>query len=628
MDGNGSSQQPKMQLPSESPDDRQKDTRQQRDKEEPHKSVSLAASSSYLMDRHYVVRKPLFSAEQHMSVLKTAHSHKATEKENHSSRSRDSDMSEAWIPDKCNLPRCDISAPPKTRDPSFFLSATGLQAQSCWEKSLSRSPFHDRKSAQSSLPSSFLHVQKVRFPLRPPLTSEVLSPTCSWSSKMCSPGAGEESPASPYQENYWACAIPKALPTFLNRNSADWNPNVEYEALLDYTYPLKPGHVNSDWDSTKQNQEFLLKTHTSLQDSGIELDQLCSSTSLSGQDFSLSDAGQSRERSTLSAGHRSPDPHLFPRFSDGSASSFMPSPTGSANVFVGALDCCTNEGEENTHTHNEINVSTASPGAFTRKVDDEFWPLPEQLGVSAHLSKQVRDLTAELSRPASWESTEQGTTSTLLSSVCLQNLGNFDEDSKRTKLKSRGQKMTFQTASGRREAVGSGNTLDRRVDSTGERRKESRLREAEDVVEELGGTVLPDCQTNSSVDQEDHHTLMKHIQRFQKELSSHQPLTSSVLHSGQHLLNCINATSPCQPQTRHLFSKYFNETLTLSLSTVFYVAVLRDTLLLIEKQSGVLQTQSDHLFSSIMSAVDSLTQPSPVTKKQENEPAISHKPTL
>lgn len=67
-------------------------------------------------------------------------------------------------------------------------------------------------------------------------------------------------------------------------------------------------------------------------------------------------------------------------------------------------------------------------------------------------------------------------------------------------------------ASGRREAVGSGNTLDRRVDSAGERRKESRLREAEDVVEELGGTVLPDCQTNSSVDQEDHHTLMKHIQ--------------------------------------------------------------------------------------------------------------------
>ncbi|MED6260740.1 hypothetical protein ATANTOWER_027578, partial [Ataeniobius toweri] len=35
-------------------------------------------------------------------------------------------------------------------------------------------------------------------------------------------------------------------------------------------------------------------------------------------------------------------------------------------------------------------------------------------------------------------------------------------------------------------------------------------------------------------------------QSFQKEVSSHQPLTSCVLHAGQHLLSCINGTSPCQ----------------------------------------------------------------------------------
>ena len=38
-------------------------------------------------------------------------------------------------------------------------------------------------------------------------------------------------------------------------------------------------------------------------------------------------------------------------------------------------------------------------------------------------------------------------------------------------------------------------------------------------------------------------------QHFQTEVNSHQPLTSSVLHAGQHLLSCINTSSPCQSHT-------------------------------------------------------------------------------
>lgn len=42
-----------------------------RDKEGPHKSVTIAPpNSSCLTDRQYVKRKPLFSAEQHASILK------------------------------------------------------------------------------------------------------------------------------------------------------------------------------------------------------------------------------------------------------------------------------------------------------------------------------------------------------------------------------------------------------------------------------------------------------------------------------------------------------------------------------------------------------------------------------
>ncbi|KAM9562193.1 centrosomal protein of 68 kDa [Guaruba guarouba] len=45
---------------------------------------------------------------------------------------------------------------------------------------------------------------------------------------------------SSYQADYWACAIPDSLPPSPDRRSPHWNPNKEYEDLLDYAYPLKP----------------------------------------------------------------------------------------------------------------------------------------------------------------------------------------------------------------------------------------------------------------------------------------------------------------------------------------------------------------------------------------------------
>ncbi|KAJ7396043.1 hypothetical protein BTVI_149166 [Pitangus sulphuratus] len=45
---------------------------------------------------------------------------------------------------------------------------------------------------------------------------------------------------SSYQADYWACAIPDSLPPSPDRCSPHWNPNKEYEDLLDYAYPLKP----------------------------------------------------------------------------------------------------------------------------------------------------------------------------------------------------------------------------------------------------------------------------------------------------------------------------------------------------------------------------------------------------
>ncbi|NXO71319.1 CEP68 protein, partial [Phainopepla nitens] len=51
-------------------------------------------------------------------------------------------------------------------------------------------------------------------------------------------GRGREISSS--QADYWACAIPDSLPPSPDRSSPHWDPNKEYEDLLDYAYPLKP----------------------------------------------------------------------------------------------------------------------------------------------------------------------------------------------------------------------------------------------------------------------------------------------------------------------------------------------------------------------------------------------------
>ncbi|XP_055396448.1 centrosomal protein of 68 kDa isoform X3 [Bubalus kerabau] len=69
-----------------------------------------------------------------------------------------------------------------------------------------------------------------------------------------------------FQAEYWACVLPDSLPPSPDRRSPLWNPNKEYEDLLDYTYPLRPGPR-----LPKQLDSHVLAEPV-LQDSGIDLD--------------------------------------------------------------------------------------------------------------------------------------------------------------------------------------------------------------------------------------------------------------------------------------------------------------------------------------------------------------------
>lgn len=69
-----------------------------------------------------------------------------------------------------------------------------------------------------------------------------------------------------FQAEYWACVLPNSLPPSPNRHSPLWNPNKEYEELLDYTYPLRPGP-----QLPKQLESHVLADPV-MQDSGVDLD--------------------------------------------------------------------------------------------------------------------------------------------------------------------------------------------------------------------------------------------------------------------------------------------------------------------------------------------------------------------
>lgn len=319
-----------------------------------------------------------------------------------------------------DLSHIDMSPPAASReDLSSPVNVRGLQTSFHGSKSILQNPF-----------SSILEVQRLNPPLRPQLTSTVLYPTYtprSRHSKSPQPelrlqernsrgdsiisfprGSSKVDSMSSFQVDYWTCAIPKTLPPSPNRQSADWNPNKEYNALLDYTYPLRPGHVDCEWNSSELQGDSFLKTNPNMQDSGIELDHFCSSASLSGFEFSESGEEKTRDSGTFCASYRSPDRQGFPKSSGGPSFSSPVSLTKSMSLVLDSMDCSRDEDETGYHSRKHYNHQHNAASSFIStsfvcstsvlppsrcvcgEVDEEFLPLPDQLEELQQLSRQVR----------------------------------------------------------------------------------------------------------------------------------------------------------------------------------------------------------------------------------------------
>lgn len=468
------------------------------DPQVPQKNVSIAPSSGLLSDHQYKVRRPLFT--QHTSILKK------TTPARHSRAQGQSDEG------------------PKVQAPAGMKSSPSLQTREGLVPLHSELSSFSEKSRMSpilsSRPSSVLQLQKLNTPVRPQFSSPVLHPRYT---PLPTPKRTHTTPelhhSSPYQAEYWASAIPRDPPP----RPSGQDPHQDYEALLDYTYPLRPGPQGGDW---------------TLQDSGIEMDLLSSA---------LSDPSMEPSKDCV-LGSSSPD--------------LMGTSFSSADpVFTGdQLDW----GKEKNPA-----LSSFSAALFTlpwdrgivEDEDEEFRPLPAQIEQLQQLSLQVHKAAA-----------------------CLQNM-HWDPP-----LSPPAGQDTLDAAEAhnRKRDVHSLWTEDS-MDSLRGLKQDSLMEHisvfcghleqlvrwlyvASQKIEQLAPPSVNIRSVKSSLAQ---------YQSFQRDVNSHLPLTSSVLQTGHLLLRCLHSTSP----------------------------VLRDTLLLIESQSRLLERHTEHFFSSILSAMDHLTQP-------------------
>uniref|UniRef100_A0A4W4E1K7 Centrosomal protein 68 n=1 Tax=Electrophorus electricus TaxID=8005 RepID=A0A4W4E1K7_ELEEL len=599
------------------------------------KTVTMAPTSRYMTGRTYTARKPMINAERKNSILKNPLNQEYSESVHMSSVASFQEESKGLLfkqSDRYTAENTNISQPSfpslSREDCYAALSVSDLRLfSSHGEHNFSSVPSSCKYEGRS-LSSPLLDDLSLTVPLSPKWTStqHTYSNSCSTqthSSPKTKTGAFEQEKdsllnthsllsdskgysfavkcMSPYQANYWACVIPSSLPPSPDRKSPSWDPDKEYEELLDYTYPLRPNMAKT-LDLTECRP--LLQTDPLLQDSGIELDHFFSSSSLSCLGKSMMKIRQDRgcptadqrlsEQQGLNLRKLSP-----PKSSDAGISSSLYSSLDQVGLSVESLDF---EGKQNFH-YRKCGVFCTSKSAptFIRstyilphhgslgELDEEFLRLPEQLKELQELSHELKDITAQISQPfnTSWESLNRESASITSSvaqihqytpMVIVQEKDGEEDHRSASEIPLQSEKFSEQVRG-----------LGARVQMISSQVNRGNLRDVEAIMDQLSGRSTSEFQSKTGSEQgadDDKESLLQHIQAFcsnleeliqwlykvvkkmevlsppsvniesvkasladyksfQKEVQAHRPLTASVLQTGEKLLWCMNSASPC-----------------------------------------------------------------------------------
>ncbi|XP_021248753.1 centrosomal protein of 68 kDa isoform X2 [Numida meleagris] len=438
---------------------------------------------------------------------------------------------------------------------------------------------------------------------------------------------------SSYQADYWACAIPDSLPPSPDRQSPHWNPNKEYEDLLDYAYPLKPKYKLG-----KASEPFF-------HDSGIDLDSFSlspegtfRSTSIYGQGCQGQGRRENGHQGAAASARRYSTPVAGKAGGVGAVSRYEPSPIAKASLAKSAsstgtvgpaggfakglmlsglarlssFDCLDVDGGSwctgRPFASHKGKVKSAERFLPSTRVlplrkewdgDEEFLSLPPRLRELETLSQVLSDLSFTIRTPGQgrWDPPPRSNGLETLSSewAPIRELGNRDQGGRTGGSAGLCYSYSWDSAQpssridrdplhrlhlpGSSRAVLEGTRLSKlhaagRDTERGESlaqciKLEELIRWLYDVADTADGWVPP-APDAASVKAALHRYL-----EFRKDVADHRSLTESVLQHGAALLECMASNSPA----------------------------LKDTLGLIEKQSEELENQAERLYQSVLAAV-------------------------
>ncbi|XP_072265667.1 centrosomal protein of 68 kDa [Pyxicephalus adspersus] len=432
------------------------------------------------------------------------------------------------------------------------------------------------------------------------------------------------------QQQYWACAIPHTPPPHPNRDSPNWDPNKEYQDLLDYTYPLNP-----KYSFNKGSEETVLDGY--LQDSGVDL----GSYNLSCESKFDSFASSYREGNKLKTGSfshtnglKSPNAFSTPlirrtgyrSLRNTSESSYLTS-CGDPSPYASKVDLAKESSDSCLPKYNVFDKlltadkstreSLQKPGQFLASTsvlplqkdldsDEEYLSLPPSLKELDTLASQLKDLSVTVGqiRTTNCHQASAGKQSLNLSG------GDIDQGLL-VSLNSRTIDDDFKDLS----YVCQISTCQNHSDS--EIKRLSSLRDMLDggdssFVEMNRCLSMPKIQENKS--------LVQRIQKFCLQLDKLKQWLYSVaevtdnwttpkpnMESIQRSLSLYLKLKKDVAEQRTLANAILKEGESLVKCMAVNSSVLKDTLTLISKQSGELERHTERLYASVLEAMDTIT---------------------
>ncbi|CAI9556091.1 unnamed protein product [Staurois parvus] len=432
------------------------------------------------------------------------------------------------------------------------------------------------------------------------------------------------------QEQYWACAIPNTPPPRPDRDSPNWDPNKEYQDLLDYTYPLNPKYFLN-----KGNEEAVADGF--LQDSGIDI----GSYNLSCESKFDSFGSSYREDYKLKTGSSShtnglKSPHAFSTplcrrtahrsLWNPSESSHLTS-YGDLSPYTSKVDLAKestdsfclpkyNVFDKLLTTDRSARESLQKPAPFLASTsvlpkqkdldsDEEYLSLPPSLKELDTLAAHLKDLSLEVGQAGSTNCDQANSSKRTL------DLSGIDVDQGLLdSLKSRTTSDDFKDLS----FVCQLSTCQKH---NSEIKRFSSLRDMLDggnssLVELIRWPSMPNIQDNKS--------LVQRIQKFCLQLDKLIQWLYSVaevtdnwtapkpsMESIQLSLNLYLKLKKDVVEQRTLANAIQKEGESLVKCLAVNSSVLKDTLALISKQSGELEKHTERLYASVLEAMDTVT---------------------